>query len=88
MADQLDVPEAARPLIGLLPDAAVNDLVRTGAVLRRSLAKVDVDTLLAGLNDPGRLEPVLRDAVVRGAQKEIKSRVAGDLGGGSKLRLP
>lgn len=87
-ADQLDVPEAARPLIGLLPDATVNDLAPTGAVLRRSLAKLDVDTLLAGLNDPGRLEPALRDAVVQGAREEIKSRVAGDLGGGSKLRLP
>jgi len=88
VADQLDVPEVARPLIGLLPDGAVNDLVPTGAVLRRSLAKIDVDALLAGLNDPGRLEPALRDAVVQGAREEIKSRVAGDLGGGSKLRLP
>ena len=87
-ADQLDVPEAARPLIGLLPDATVNDLAPTGAVLRRSLAKLDVDTLLAGLNDPGRLEPALRDAVVQGAREEIKRRVTGDLGGGLKLRLP
>jgi len=88
VADQLDVPEAARPLVGLLPDAAVNDLAPTGAVLRRSLAKLDVDTLLAGLNDPGRLEPALRDAVVQGAREEIKSRVTRDLGGGLKLRLP
>jgi hypothetical protein len=80
VADQLDVPEAARPLIGLLPDAAVNDLVRTGAVLRRSLAKIDLDTLLAGLKDPGRLEPALRDAVLKGAQEEIRGRVTDRLG--------
>lgn len=88
VADQLDLPAAARPLIDLLPDATVNDLAPTGAVLRRSLAKIDVDTLLAGLNDPRGLEPALREAVVKGAQEEVRARVTQRLGGDVKLGLP
>lgn len=88
VADELDVPQSARPLIDLLPDAVVDEALPTDAVLRRSLAKVDVDTILNGLNDPSGLEPVLRDAVLKGAEEEISVRVSERLGGQVKLGFP
>ena len=73
--DESGLPDTAKSLIAAVPDAAVDDLLPTGAVLERAVAKVDVDTVLAGLADPARLEPALRDAILKAAQDEIRVRL-------------
>jgi hypothetical protein len=78
IADQLGI---SRSLIGLIPDRTVDELLPTAGVLRRSLDKIDVNTVLAGLDDPGSLEPTLRDALVQGALDEAKQQIKDALPG-------
>ncbi len=79
VAGQLGIPPG---LAALIPASAIDNLLPTGDVLRRSLDKVDVDTILAGLNDPGTLETTLRDAVVQGATDEARAKLKDALPGG------
>ena len=50
-------------------------------MLRRSLDKIDVNTILAGLDDPESLEPTLRDALVQGALDEARAQIKDALPG-------
>jgi hypothetical protein len=72
VADELGVP---RGLVDLIPDSLVEDLLPTAGVLRRSLDRLDVDDVLANLDDQASLESTLRDAIVRGALDEAKARI-------------
>lgn len=73
--DESGLPDTAQTLIEAIPDGTVDDLLPTGPVLRRAVAKVDVDTVLSGLQDPAKLEPALRDAILDAAQDEIRVRL-------------
>jgi hypothetical protein len=72
IADELGI---SRSLVGLLPDRVVDDLLPTGDVLRRSVDKIDVNDVLANLNDRASLESTLRDALVSGAVDEVKAQI-------------
>jgi hypothetical protein len=78
VADQLGIPPG---LAGLIPDSVVDDLLPTADVLRRSLDKIDVNTIVAGLDDPDSLESTLRDALVQGATDEARARLKDALPG-------
>lgn len=78
IADQLGV---SRRLVDLIPDSLVDRLLPTAGVLRRSLDKVEVHSILAGLGDPESLEPTLRDALVQGAIDEAKQQLKDALPG-------
>jgi hypothetical protein len=78
IADQLGI---SRTLVGLIPDRVVDELLPTAGVLRRSLEKIDVNTVLAGLDDPASLEPTLRDALKQGALDEAKRQLKDALPG-------
>jgi hypothetical protein len=72
VADQLGISES---LVDLIPDKLVDDLLPTADVLRRSLDKIDVNDVLADLDDPKALETTLRDALVKGAIDEVRQRI-------------
>lgn len=78
IADQLGISEN---LVGLIPDSVVDGLLPTDDVLRRSLDRIDVNTVLANLNDRRSLESTLRDALVQGAIDEVKAKIKGALPG-------
>jgi hypothetical protein len=72
VADELGIPQG---LVNLIPDGLVEDLLPTAGVLRQSLERLDVDDVLANLDDESSLESTLRDALVRGALDEAKARI-------------
>jgi hypothetical protein len=72
VADELGISES---LLDLIPGRLVDDLLPTGDVLRRSLDRLDVDSVLDDLDDQGSLESTLRDALVQGALDEAKGRI-------------
>jgi hypothetical protein len=76
VADQLGIPQS---LAGLIPDSLVDELLPTADVLRRSLDQIDVNTVLADLDDGESLEPTLRDALVQGAIEEAKEQIEDSL---------
>jgi hypothetical protein len=69
IADQLGISES---LVDLIPDSTVDDLLPTADVLRSSLDNIDVNAILAGLDDRKSIESMLRDALVQGAIDEVK----------------
>ncbi len=72
LADEIGIP--AR-LVGLIPDSVVVGLLPTADLLRRSLDRMDVNAVLAGLDDRASLEATLRDALVQGALDTAKARI-------------
>ncbi len=78
VADQLGIPKG---LAGLIPDSLVDELLPTAGVLRRSLKRIDVNTVFADLDDGESLEPILRDALVQGAIDEAKAQIKDALPG-------
>ncbi len=59
----------------------MDDLLPTGPVLRRALAKLDVGQILRALDDPAALQDRLRDAVKDAALAEAEDRLVGKLPG-------
>jgi hypothetical protein len=78
VADQLGISQS---LVGLIPDKLVDDLLPTADVLRWSLDRIDVNAVLADLDDGASLESTLRDALVQGAIDEVKARIRDALPG-------
>jgi hypothetical protein len=78
VADQLGISQS---LVDLIPDKLVDDLLPTADVLRWSLDKIDVNTVLADLDDRKSLETTLRDALVQGAIDEVTGRIKDALPG-------
>ena len=76
---ELDVPGPAESLIEAIPDDTVDSLAPTGPILRRAVRDLDVQALLADLEDAGRVEDQLRDAVAEAAQDEIRERLLDEL---------
>ena len=72
IADELGIPQS---LVDLLPDSLVDDLLPTASVLRWSLDRIDVNDVLADIDDGRSLETALRDALVQGAIEEVKERI-------------
>ncbi len=72
LADEIGIPDR---LVGLIPDSVVDGLLPTADLLRRSLDRMDVNAVLAGLDDRASLEATLRDALVQGALDTAKARI-------------
>jgi hypothetical protein len=71
--DLSDLPGLAQDAIERIPDGVVDRLLPTRALLRRAIGALDVDAVLGDLDDPSRLEPVLRDAILRAARDQVIS---------------
>jgi hypothetical protein len=65
------VPGIVQDAADAVPDDVVDDLLPTRELLRRVAAGLDVEAILADLDDPARLEPVLRDAILEAARDQI-----------------
>lgn len=78
VADQLGI---SKTLVDAIPDSLVDNLLPTGDLLRRALDKIDMNTVLANLDDRQSLESTLRDALVQAAKDEIKERIKDALPG-------
>jgi hypothetical protein len=71
-ADQLGI---SKNLVDAIPDSVVDNLLPTADVLRRALDKLDMNKILANLDDRQALESTLRDALVQAALDEVRERI-------------
>ena len=70
--DLTDLPGIAKGAIRAVPDGIVDDLLPTDEVLRRAIAELDVEAVLANLDDP---EAALRDALIKAVGDQVKSSI-------------
>ena len=73
--DQADLPGFVKTLIGAIPDSTVDNALPTGALLRRAVDELDVDRLVRDLDEPDRLEPAVRSAILKAARDQILDRL-------------
>lgn len=82
IGDELGIPQN---LVNLVPDGVVDDVVPTADALRWAVDQIDVEAVLANLDDPDALQKILRDALVQGAiddvREQIKDKLPGPLQG-------
>lgn len=82
LADQLGIPDV---LVNGVPDVLLDRLPPTADMLRWSLDRIDVATILEGLDDGRSLESILRDALIQGVKDDarawLKDVLPGGLGG-------
>lgn len=74
-AGDLGLPGLAEAAVRQLPDGLVDGLLPTGPVLRRALRQVDLEQLLAEIDEPSALESRLRDAIRQAALDEARARL-------------
>ncbi|PTL59743.1 MULTISPECIES: hypothetical protein [Solirubrobacterales] len=80
-SDQLGLPGLAEEAVRRIPDGVVDDLLPTGAVLRRALDDLDVLAVIREIDEPDALERRLRDGIERAARAEARERLIGKLPG-------
>ena len=73
--DQADLPGFVKTLIDAIPDSTVDDVLPTGPLLRRAVGELDVDRLVRDLDEPDRLEPAVRSAILKAARDQILDRL-------------
>lgn len=66
-----DLPGLVKSAIRVLPDALIDNRLKTGDVLRRTLDGLDVRRLLDDLDDPARIEAVVGAAVAEAVKDEL-----------------
>jgi hypothetical protein len=87
-AGDLGLPGLAEQAVRRFPDRVVDDLVPTGPVVERALARVDVLAVLRDLDDPDALEGALTDAVRDAALVEARTRLLAKIPGPLRGLLP
>ena len=73
--DQSNLPGIAKTVIGALPDSVVDSALPTGPLLRRAVGELDVNRLVHELDNPDRLQPAVRSAILRAARDQILERL-------------
>jgi hypothetical protein len=73
--DQSGLPGIVKTLIEAIPDGAVDDLLPTGPLLRRTVDELDVNRLLHELHDPNQLDSALQSAILQAALRQILDRL-------------
>lgn len=74
---QADLPALLERAIKFAPDSLIDRGLPTDDVLRRSVAELDLRALLGDLDDPSRINTLIRDAVVEGVKKSVLARLRG-----------
>lgn len=74
-ADELGLPGLAEEAVRRIPDGVVDDLLPTGAVLRRALRDLDVLAVIREIDTPDALERRLRDGIEDAARAEARARL-------------
>jgi hypothetical protein len=80
--DELKLPPSLSGLAGQVPAGVVDSVLPAGSVLHRAAQKIDYATLLSQVNDPAKLEPLLRDAIEKAAIDEARARIQQNLSSG------
>ncbi|HJS93934.1 MAG TPA: hypothetical protein VJ741_06700 [Solirubrobacteraceae bacterium] len=70
-----NLPGIAKTIIEAIPDGAVDNLLPTGPLLRRTVDELDVNRLLHELHDPNQLGSALQSAILQAALREIVDRL-------------
>lgn len=78
IGDELGIPQN---LVNLVPDGVVDEVVPTADALRWAVDQIDVEAVLANLDDPDALQQILRDALVQGAIDDVRERIKDKLPG-------
>jgi len=73
--DHTGLPGIAKTIIGAIPARVVDDALPTAPLLRATVDRLDVARLLNELNDPRRLSPAIRSAIVDAALAQILDRL-------------
>jgi hypothetical protein len=78
---RMGLPGLAQSAARQIPPAVIDELLPTGAILRRAIAEVDLAQVLAGIDDPtaleGALAPAIRDAALAEARERLTERLGG-----------
>jgi hypothetical protein len=72
---QTDLPGIAKTIIQAIPDGAIDNVLPTGPLLRRTIDELDVDRLLRELHDPRQLDSAVRSAILQAALRQILDRL-------------
>ena len=80
--DQLGLPPLAVTAAQNLPPEMIDNLLPTGAIVKRAIDHLDLATLLENSADPASWEPAVRDAIRDAAIAEVKDRISEQLQGG------
>jgi hypothetical protein len=73
--DDADLPFLVKTAIRLLPDSLINAGLKTDDVLRRTINKLDLRTLLANLNNPDELSRQIQAAVTQAVEDSLVARL-------------
>ena len=73
--EESNLPGIAKTLIEAIPDGAVDNLLPTGPLLRRTVDELDVNRLLHELRDPDQLGSALQSAVLQAALRQMLDRL-------------
>ena len=72
---QANLPAIAKTILEAIPGGVVDNLLPTRPLLRRTVDELDIDRLLHELNDPRRLDPAIRSAILQAALRQILDRL-------------
>jgi hypothetical protein len=72
---QTNLPGIAKTLIEAIPAGAVDNLLPTGPLLRKTVNELDVNRLLQELHDPNQLQSALQSAILQAAGSQILDRL-------------
>jgi hypothetical protein len=73
--DRSDLNGLLKAAIRALPDSVINASVKTDDVLRRTIAELDLRTMLSNLNDPDQLTRQVNQAVTDAVKQSVQDRV-------------
>jgi hypothetical protein len=73
--DEANLPGIAKTIIEAIPNGAVDNLLPTGPLLRRTVDELDVNRLLHELHDPSKLNSALQAAILQAALRQILDRL-------------
>lgn len=73
--EQADLPGWVKSIIGAIPAGTVDSALPTGPLLTRAVDELDVDQLIRELDNPDRLEPAIRAAMLRAVRDELLDRL-------------
>ena len=70
-----NLPFLVKEGIRLIPDSAIDAVVKTDDVLRRTVEQLDLRKLLVNIKDPNALNAQLKTAVIEGVKESVIARL-------------